>query len=73
MRNVRRLMAAALLPAIVFIAAGTATVFGSPQGKQDLCHLTGTGGYHVINVSLNAVPAHLRHGDILTDEYGACP
>ena len=73
MRKLRRLLATALLPATVFIAAGTATVFGSPQGKQDICHLTGNGSYHVINVSMNAVPAHLRHGDVLTDEYGDCP
>ena len=36
MRKVRRLLAAALLPAIVVVAASTATVFGSPQGKQDV-------------------------------------
>ena len=34
MRKVRRLLAAALLPAIVFVAASTATVFGSPQGSR---------------------------------------
>jgi hypothetical protein len=73
MRKLRRLFPAALLPAMVFVAAGTATVFGSPQGKQDICHQTGNGSFHVINVSANAVPAHLRHGDVLTDEYGACP
>jgi hypothetical protein len=25
-----------------------------------------------ITVSMNAMPAHLRHGDVLTDEYGDC-
>jgi hypothetical protein len=73
MAKLRRLIAAALLPAIVLVAAGAATVFGSPQGKQDVCHQTGNGSYHVINVSMNAVPAHLRHGDVLPDEYGDCP
>jgi len=24
-------------------------------------------------VSENAMPAHLRHGDVLADEYGDCP
>jgi hypothetical protein len=38
-----------------------------------VCHQTGNGSYHVINVSMNAVPAHLRHGDVLPDEYGDCP
>jgi len=73
MRKVRRLVAAALLPALVVAAARAASVLGSPQGKQDVCHLTGNGSYHLINVSMNAMPAHLRHGDVLPDEYGACP
>ena len=34
--------------------------------KQMLCHVTGNEGAHVIEVSVNAVPAHLRnHGDCL--------
>ena len=73
MAKLRRLTAAAVLPAIILVAAGAATVFGSPQGKVDVCHQTGNGSYHVINVSGNAVPAHLRHGDVLPDEYGNCP
>jgi hypothetical protein len=73
MRRIRRLLATALIPAMVFVAAGTATAIGASQGKQDVCHLTGNGGYHLINVSVNAVPALLRHGDALPDEYGSCP
>jgi hypothetical protein len=34
-----------------------------------ICHRTGNGNWHTITVSCNALPAHLRHGDIL----GACP
>ena len=34
--------------------------------KVDVCHLRGNGSYHVINISPNAVPAHLAHGDKLT-------
>jgi hypothetical protein len=73
MPRLRRLLATALLPAMVFAAAGTATVMGSSEGKQDLCHVTGNGSFHVISVSGNAVPAHLGHGDVLPDEYGDCP
>ena len=73
MRRTRRLLAAALIPAVIFVAAGTATAFGASQGKEDVCHLTGNGSYHLINVSVNALPAHLRHGDVLPDEYGSCP
>jgi hypothetical protein len=32
-------------------------------GKVDICHRTGSGSYHLINVSANAEKAHLRHGD----------
>lgn len=73
MAKLRRVTAAALMPALLFVTAGAATVLGSPQGKVDVCHQTGNGSYHVINVSGNAVPAHLRHGDVLPDEYGNCP
>ena len=31
--------------------------------KVDLCHRTGNGSFHMINVSVNAEPAHRRHGD----------
>lgn len=31
--------------------------------KVDICHVEGNGSYHLINVSTNAVPAHLAHGD----------
>ena len=36
--------------------------------KVDICHLdSDTGEYHTINVSVNALKAHLAHGDILGD------
>ncbi len=31
--------------------------------KVDVCHLTGTGEYITINISSNAVEAHMAHGD----------
>ena len=37
----------------------------SKAGKVDICHRTGNGSYHLINVSGNAEKAHLRHGDAL--------
>jgi hypothetical protein len=30
---------------------------------MDVCHITGTGGFHLINISANAWPAHQAHGD----------
>ena len=73
MAKVRRLLFTALVPGMVLVAATAASAVGQPQGKVDICHRTGNGSLHVINVSANALPAHLRHGDLLPDEYGDCP
>ena len=74
MTRVRRLLFTALVPAMVLVAATTASAVGSPQGRQvDVCHRTGNGSFHEINISMNALDAHLRHGDVLPDEYGDCP
>ena len=32
-------------------------------GKVSFCHSTGNGSYHLIDVSLDAEPAHRAHGD----------
>jgi hypothetical protein len=37
-------------------------------GKVDICHVQGNGAYHLINVSANAQPAHMAHGDGLPGE-----
>jgi len=73
MVKARRMFISALIPAMVLVAATTATAVGQPQGKVDVCHRTGNGSFHEINISANALPAHLRHGDMLPDEYGDCP
>ena len=40
-------------------------VWADKEKKVDICHITGNGSGHVINVSGNAIPAHLAHGDCL--------
>jgi uncharacterized phage infection (PIP) family protein YhgE len=49
------------------------TAEGTQNGKVTLCHKTGSKKhpYHKITVSMNAMPAHLRHGDL--PGVGACP
>ncbi|HET9362547.1 MAG TPA: hypothetical protein VFO58_22510 [Vicinamibacterales bacterium] len=50
----------------VAITGGTATVqreVRGSSGKVVLCHHTGNGSYHTIDVSVNAEPAHRGHGD----------
>ena len=59
MTRIRRLLFTALLPAMVLVAATTASTVGKPQDKVDVCHRTGNGSFHMINISGNALPAHL--------------
>jgi len=73
MVRVRRVLFGALVPAMVLVAAGTASVQGRPLDKVDVCHRTGNGSFHEINISRNALAAHLGHGDVMPDEYGDCP
>lgn len=40
--------------------------------KVALCHLTGNGSYRQIEVSINAMPAHIAHGDVLEEELPGC-
>jgi hypothetical protein len=58
---------------MVLVSVTTASAMGKPHDKVDVCHQTGNGGFHEINISANALPAHLRHGDVMPDEYGDCP
>lgn len=68
------------LAAILFLAAwqlqnskpATATmqepasIASSNQNeKVTICHREGNGSSHAITVSINAVPAHLAHGDVI--------
>lgn len=73
MSKARRILASALIPAMVLVAVSTATVVGQPQDKVDVCHVTGNGSYHLIEISKNALATHMGHGDVLPDEYGDCP
>ncbi len=38
--------------------------------KVTVCHVTGNGSYHAIEINVNALPAHLAHGDYLPDADG---
>ncbi len=38
---------------------------GTGQTKVDVCHKTGNGGQHTINIATPAVQAHVAHGDTL--------
>jgi uncharacterized protein (TIGR02145 family) len=40
------------------------------SSKIDVCHHEGNNNWHTINISLNALPAHVAHGDIVPDADG---
>ncbi len=59
--------------AFVVIACITLALVTTPahakNNKVDVCHVEGNGSHHIINVSENAVNAHLAHGDwLVVDE-----
>ena len=58
------------------LAVGVAFIVGMTYGalslrageKAKVCHVTGNGRAHVIEISVNAVPAHIAHGDSVLDD-----
>jgi hypothetical protein len=73
MTRARRLLISLVLPIIIVVGfAATVAANGGPAGKVDVCHFA-SHKYVEINISTHALPAHLAHGDVLTDEYGNCP
>ena len=54
----------------LFEDGGSAFTGEAKLPKVDICHVTGNGKYVFINVSGNALPAHLAHGDSLPGENG---
>jgi len=71
MHRPTRVLLALLLPVIVMIAFTASALGVGGGGKVDICHWANH-KYVQISVSVNAMPAHLGHGDFLADEYGDC-
>lgn len=73
MKNLRTLVVAFVVPVLILgIFAVSMALAGGNAGKSSICHWA-SHKYVEISVSNNAVPAHMRHGDVLPDEYGDCP
>ena len=73
MKNLRALVVALIVPMLILgVFAVSAVSAAGGAGKAEVCHWANH-KYVEINVSTNAVPAHLRHGDRMPDEYGVCP
>jgi hypothetical protein len=61
-----------LLPTLILslIAVFLVTITGfAAASKVDVCHLEGNGSYIKINISENAFPSHVEHGDASPGEY----
>jgi hypothetical protein len=71
--TLKRLFLTLVFPAILLVVLATGAIAGGNNQKVTLCHVTGNGSFHQITVSVHAMPAHLRHGDVLPDDYGDCP
>ena len=71
--TLKRLFLTLLFPALLLVVLATGAIAGGNNEKVTLCHRTGNGSFHQITVSVHAMPAHLRHGDIMPDDYGDCP
>jgi len=54
----------------VQVNGGSATIVNENRssGKVSLCHRTDSGEYHLIDISVNAEPAHRAHGDAKVGE-----
>ena len=54
-----------LIQLLIAISGGTINVVSEQrsEGKVELCHRADSGSYHLIEVSVNAEPAHRAHGD----------
>jgi hypothetical protein len=73
MRQLRHGIALLLLPALILVIFAVSSVAAQGgAGKATVCHAAGS-KFVEINISNNAVPAHMRHGDVMADEYGDCP
>jgi len=58
----------ATLFALTLLCSSAAVAKNAKNVKVDVCHQEGNGGYHIVNVSINAVQAHLGHGDWVVSE-----
>ena len=52
----------------LLLAAMPVMVAGAGGEKVDVCHSEGNGSFHLINISENAYPTHVDHGDAIVGD-----
>lgn len=73
MKQLRLAVVGIVVPALILVVfAVSAAMAGGPAGKTTVCH---SAGHKFVEITINdhALGAHMRHGDVLPDEYGDCP
>jgi hypothetical protein len=72
MKGTRRVLLTLGLPVALLLSLAATAAGAGHAGKVEVCHFA-SHKYVEISISANALPAHLRHGDVMPDEYGSCP
>jgi hypothetical protein len=68
----RRFLIVAVIAMLMGVFTSPVTALDEAPTKVDVCHATGAGDYHLVNISDNAVSTHVaHHGDGVPD--GAVP
>ena len=66
MKRLLSVLAALTVLAVLTMSHGNSAAQPPAGDKQLICHVTDDNGAHIIEVSVHAVPAHLRnHGDCI--------
>ncbi|MDQ4035871.1 MAG: hypothetical protein M3153_08065 [Chloroflexota bacterium] len=74
MKHLRHLLVVVVVPALILVVFAVSSVMAQgPMGKSTICHSAGGHKFVEITVNDHALPAHMKHGDVLADEYGDCP
>jgi|SRR5690349_15493984 hypothetical protein len=63
----KTLALAAGAAAIICMTFGTLSLRADNDHKTKVCHVTGNGNAHVIDIDNHALPAHMAHGDSVLD------
>ena len=59
----KKLLSVIAILVLLLAALPVLSVGALPADKVDVCHREGNGEFHLINVSENALDAHMAHGD----------
>lgn len=71
MKFIRTFLVVVVVPALI-LAIFAVNAVAAGQSKVTVCHFA-SHKFVEITIAAPAVAAHLKHGDVMPDAYGACP